>query len=835
MNILTALKTTLAAFPQTERRVALTQFLSRYVDTKARITNYRCIGKDADAIDLFLRSVGMDESVYTIVRSKFDNDTALIKWNTASTERIVSFVKNVGRAMTANCLTKLYVGIVLEPNEENVVQDVDTVETTTEHWSEDIQETTDGIFKGKTNIHFATLGEIERHAWENNLTDPSVQLPPVPLFMPSKDTLVRDDVSVRYMKTTDSLTFMPGLTTAPLRALLAATNEMNPLNNFLYRERKDLLGVSDLNSRDHLLVVNTGWVNTNNRLHAMQIIEFLSNPKKLWAYISMLYRVVYKVQCTVTPWSRVAVNNVRTQSSGPYPAILRKNNEWGNIRCDVDYIEGTTQLAVLASVILTSGSTGCTTVKSGYANVPDITPVPLTTSDKTQSTNGTDESVNDQNYLAASDLGAEWFATVHGIYIDNNTGTRTERIENFRRMCSKINPAEHTRISTVAKKTTHDDPRLVFVSGCAIALREFFNKNGKIPEFHEGAQSVITDMYSGIMTDNSVSMANYINSGKDSFPDVTIVASKACGSNFLSSLDTEEGSKVQLRVAPRKDTSNPRSYAIVLKTALKASSFLGVWRNSTSSVTSDVISTIARSFVNAYIFRGGDPTAAAGLTTPSPSYATQMVKDLLGEFDLPCPSEATDSAMTRTHVLNSAELSAFDSPELSDRLTYVSLTLLVDSDDRLYLAIIPPLSFTVTARLMYRSRSGLPIATQSLARRLNQVRSSGYSPFTAYVPDGESDSKAYYDKYIAAIMKSKQLHCVAPLMEYPFDNLDGGPEVSILMGLWSTMYFRKYLLETGLNTTKGESRYYLCKSDFASIAGDEAEKGIKVGNIVFGS
>lgn len=833
MNILTALKTTLAAFPQTERRVALTQFLSRYVDTKARITNYRCIGKDADAIDMFLRSVGMDESVYTIVRSKFDNDTALIKWNTASAERITSFVKNVGRAMTTNCLTKLYAGIVLESNEESVVQDVDTVETITEHWSKNIQKITDDIIGRETNVHFATLGEIERYAWGNSLTDPSVQLPPVPLFIPKKDSLIRDDVSVRYMKPTDSLTFMPGLTTAPLRALLAATTELNPLNNFLYRERKDLLGVNDLGPRDHLLVVNTGWVDTGSRLHAMQVIEFLSNPKKLWAYISMLYRVVYKVQCTVTPWSRVAANNIRTQYSGPYPASLRRNSEWGVINSDVDHIDSYTLLAVLASVVLTPCSTSCTSVKSGYANVPDITPIPLVTPDKTQETDDANESVNDQNYLVVSDLGAEWFATVHGIYMDNNTGTRTERIENFREMCSKINPAQYTNVSNRIKPT-RVDPGSVFVGGCAIALREFFNKNGKLPEFHEGAQALITDIYSGIITDKSVSMATYVNGGKDSFPDVTLAASEARSSNFFGSLDTEEGSKVQLRVAPRKDTSNSRSYAIILKTALKASNFLGIWRNSTSSITGDVISTIARSFVNAYIFRGDDPTAAVGLNVPPPLYAAQMVKDLLGEFDLPYPNEAFDAAMSSAHVLNSAELSAFDSRGLSDRLTYVDLTLLVDSDDRLYLAIIPPLSFTITARLMYRSRSGLPIATQTLARRLNQVRSSGNSLFTTYVPENVPDARVYYDKYIAAIMKSKQFYNNAPLMDYPFDNLDGGPEVSILMDLWGTMYFKKYLFENGLNTTRGESRYYLHEFDFVDIAGDEVKKGIKVSNLVFG-
>lgn len=843
MNILTALKTTLAAFPQTERRVALAQFLSRYVNTDARITNYRCIGKDADAIDMFLRNIGMDESVYTLVRSKFDNDTALIKWNPTSTEKVITFVKDVGRAMTTNCLMKLYAGIVLEPNEESVVQDVGTVETTTEHWSKNIQKVTDDIFGGETNVHFATLGEIERHAWENNLTDPSVQLPPVPLFVPQKDSLVRDDVSVRYMKPADSLTFMPGLTTAPLRALLAAEAESNPLNNFLYQRKETLSEVNDLGSRDHLLVVNTGWVNTTNRLDAMRIIEFLSNPKKLWAYISMLYRVVYKVQCTVTPWSRVAVNNIRTQDSDPYPHALRDNSGWGTIRCDVDHIGSFTQMVVLASVILTPCSASCTSVKSGYTNIPDATPIPLVTPDKTHTTDDAKETINDQNYLAVSDLGAEWFATVHGIYMNNNTGTRTERIENFRKMCSQIIPAEHTNISGKVADPSRDRPELVFVNGCAIALRQFFDKMERIPEFQKDARNIITDIYSGIITDTSASVAAYVTGGKDSFPDVLHSSHNADNSIFFGSLNTEEGSKVQLRMAPRKDPSNSRRYAIVLKTSLKTSTFLNLWGAcSTYNTRNDVISTISRSFLNAYIFRGDDPAAATGFNTPSSSHVTQMIKDLLSEFDLSCPSDATDMAMSNSCVLNSTELSEFDLTKLPDRAKYVGLTFISDSDDYLYLVIVPPLMLTVTARLMYRARSGLPIATQSLARKLNQIRSNGSLLFTTYVSDSESSPTAYYDKYIAAIMKDKWLssslsnsHSARALMEYPDSNLTEEPEKSILMDLWGTLYLKEYLNETGLNSYKGYERNYLTKIDFVNIAGSELQRNTRVSDIVFGT
>lgn len=837
MNILTALKTTLTAFPQVERRIALAQFLSRYINSKVRITNYRCIGKDADVIDAFLRNVGMDESVYTIIRSKFDNDTALIKWNTTNQEQIISFTKNVSQAITVNSLTHLYSGIVIEPNEESVARDDINTESLDEHWSKNIQEVTENILGDGVHVHFATLGEIERYAWKNNLIDHSVKLPPKPLFFPKKDHYAGLDVAVRYMKDIDGLGFMPGLTSAPLRSLLASTSDKNPLVNFLYQTKDDLSRVNDLATRGHLLVTTTGWVNTMERLHTMQLIEFISNSKDLWAYISMLYRVVYKVHCTVTPWSRVAVNNIRTQSPGIYPTKLRENNGWGEIRTDVDNIGSSNHLAVFVSVILTPHSTDGNTPVPGYTNVQDVTPVPLVPVEASRPVGGEDEAIVSRVYLDKRDLGGEWFATVHGLDMNDVTGTPEERIENFRTMYSELNPADYTKVPLMYGLGS-SNPVQVFTSGCAIAIRDFFQRVNRIPKFHNGAESIITDIYSGIITDGSTTIDSYSRGAQATFPDIKRAERTSSVSAFFDSLDTEEGSAVQLRVAPRTDVATSRLYSIILKTTLDADSFLLAWQGSPSSIRAMVKETIGMSFLNAYVYKGQDPTAVAGLATPPTTHTVQMLKDLFCKFDLPYPCVDAEPALTRSKVLTPERLLDFYSNENLSVAKETSICFQFDSENRLYIALALPLSFAVTARLVYRASNGLPIATRTLAQKLQSIHSTGSSEFTAYAPESEQDHYVYFDKYIAAIMNAKAFRGQgkALSMDYPANNIEPIPETSVLMDAWSTMYFKRFLLENGLNTYPGPCRDYLSKEGFGDIAGDdEFNKSIRVKDVVFGT
>lgn len=844
MNILTALKTTLTAFPQVERRIALAQFLSRFINTKIRITNYRCIGKDADAIDMFLRNVGMDESVYTIDRSKFDNDTALIRWNTENQKKVSALLENISRAITVNSLTRLYSGIVLESNEECVAQDVVDTENLTneEHWSKSIQEVTESIIGEGVYTHFATLGEIECYAWAHDLIDSSVKLPPVPLFFTEKDTSAGNDVAVRYMMDTDTLKFMPGLTSAPIRSLLASTSEYNPLTNFLYQTKDALLGVNDLHARKHLLVTTTGWVNTTNRLYTMQIIEFISNPKDLWAYISMLFRVVYKVHCTVTPWSRVAVNNFRTQNSPDiYPTELKNNGDTYQIHVDVDGIESSTHLAVLVSVILTPQSAeGGNTPVPGYTNVQDITPIPLISEETSQSTGETSGAVDNRTLLDKRDLGGEWFALVHGLDMSNVTETPEERVERFRTMYSEFNLTDYTKRPSILEVGS-SNPVQVFVGGCAIAVRKLFRTVNRDIVFHDSALAMLTDMYSGIMTDGSPTTEQYSSGAEAAFP--FMGTSLQANSTFFKSLDTGDGSKVQLRVAPREDVSTPRMYSIILKTTLDAESFMDAWAVASEESKKVVYRTVGMSFLNAYVYRGKDSTAAAGLGTPLSTHTIQMLKDLLGEFDLPYPCPAASTVLPKAKVLAPAQLLDFHSIENYSAAEMTRVRFMSDLDNRLYIEVQVPLSFAVSARLVYRANNGLPIATHMLARKLQAISKYNSSRFTAHVPTSEVDPKLYYDKYIAAIMEDKRLHvpgfstdAVQAFMSYPSSNIGSTPETSILMNVWGTMYSKKFLSADAVNTYPGTDRKYLDRGDFCDIADSEMyRRDLKVKDIVFGT
>lgn len=79
MNIRTAFEAAVAKYPERERRVALATFVGRYAMPAWPVTDYRCVGLDADVIKEFLEKCGLNDA-FEDVTSSLDESAHMLKW-----------------------------------------------------------------------------------------------------------------------------------------------------------------------------------------------------------------------------------------------------------------------------------------------------------------------------------------------------------------------------------------------------------------------------------------------------------------------------------------------------------------------------------------------------------------------------------------------------------------------------------------------------------------------------------------------------------------------------------------------------------------------------------
>lgn len=323
MNILTAMKTALAAFPQRERREALVQFVCKYANPKTRLTHYRCIGLDSDVIVTFLKSLGFGDEDFTVVESALDPNTRQIRWAQGSTKH--AQLASRLRATTANTNPVETYRRIMDGNVQHVFFDEQNPETQPHDnpfWRH-IQGITDEILASgysslldamssgiaseprQKKIHMLPISYIEHHARINGLLNGLPDIPEEAVFSVehSQDTPVSFDTAVRYMRETDSLHFTAGIYDAPAPDMLRPYP--SPLDKFLVNTQ----GGAEANGTaipdaDHLYVLTTGRISPT-----MTITEFVTDAKKFWTYVATLYEKVYKVKCAIAPGSRIGAVN----------------------------------------------------------------------------------------------------------------------------------------------------------------------------------------------------------------------------------------------------------------------------------------------------------------------------------------------------------------------------------------------------------------------------------------------------------------------------------------------------------------------------------------------
>ena len=79
MNVKTAFRKAVEAYPERERRVALATFAIRY-SRGWHLSDYRCVGLDADAIKLFLKECGFGPDAVKDEVTQRDPDSHLLQW-----------------------------------------------------------------------------------------------------------------------------------------------------------------------------------------------------------------------------------------------------------------------------------------------------------------------------------------------------------------------------------------------------------------------------------------------------------------------------------------------------------------------------------------------------------------------------------------------------------------------------------------------------------------------------------------------------------------------------------------------------------------------------------
>lgn len=340
MNILTAMKTALAAFPQRERREALVQFVCKYANPMTRLTHYRCVGLDSDVIVTFLKSLGFGDEDFTVVESALDPDTRQIRWTQGSTKHIQLASRLQATAANTNPVETYR--RIMDGNIQHVFFDEQNPETQPHDkpfWRH-IQGITDEIItsgysslldatipsdtapESRQKIHMLPISHIEHYARMNGLLNGLPDIPEDPVFSVehAQDTPVSFDTAVRYMRETDSLHFTAGIYDAPTPDMLRPYP--SPLDGFLVNTQ----GGAEANGAaipeaKHLYVLTTG------RIHpTVTTTEFATDAKKFWTYVATLYEKVYKVKCAIAPGSRIGV--VNTSTTDPikdlpvYPGVI---------------------------------------------------------------------------------------------------------------------------------------------------------------------------------------------------------------------------------------------------------------------------------------------------------------------------------------------------------------------------------------------------------------------------------------------------------------------------------------------------------------------------------
>lgn len=810
MKIATAMKTALAAFPQRERRDALAQFVTRYADTAAKLTHYRCVGLDADVITAFLAAAGFTDADYTLVKSELDPDTRQIRWKKGSKclDRLVESLAETVRE-GASC-PEMY-RCIGDGDPSRVFKDTPDPEDTPErtpggpHLSETVQTMTDellewarscsthektwvwadchcrdshrddctGAVARETRAHIPQISALERYAWSNNLLPDGVAKPPCPIFAMG----YRNMTAVRYMDDKDPAGFTKGIYDAPASLMLAPYSDMcgrtNPLKGFLVDTATQAFSNMRVKPDSKVVyVLTSGTVDTEYAGDSkLRIIEFVADPGKLWNYIAAIYESVYRgLVCTIMPHSHIGVYNNEPslfpdgacyitgtggEDDGYNPFFTEDNYELLSVCAGV----ALARREDIARLPQSRGFHFRDRLAAGYE-------VPIESLVR-----NTDRPEPEHIRIAPDkkDLPAMWFAATHlepgavtpvrQTMVDAMaplTGvSHQEQAEGMQRFHDLVKQWDTADLSAIREEDTTqstEGPCLkAFVTGLSAAvvqgsLREAGEAVAKWQPLDGSSKGhldslFVTNVYSGVVTDRSPTLAESVHEGATAFPSVyderyecdpgfagtpTGLVETSMFTKFVADMSAGT-SPAQMTMAPKSEGTR-RSFILVAETNFDYAWLRGKWLDQP---------TIRQGAINAFnqAFRYRNRCFAASI---SPAYQMQSFPLSAQMSD----SFAATTGLSWTGAMSKANVTWSES----------DVTIRPDIYGRTYFVYRISVYSAMDAMAAFRFLAGMPVHTKWLARLADTLRNPSETLTPEEVGDPTTDT---VHKYIRLVIRKK--------------------------------------------------------------------------------
>lgn len=317
MKLRTAFEAAVAKFPERERRVALATFAVRYAHRGWPVTDYRCVGADAEAIKAFLAECGL-AGAFEDVASSLDPSSHMIKWRSA--DAAAKFAEALVRQLPdAPAQTSLYVaqldrsrnaaaGLADEPESEDgelAFWDPLGLVASTRRVAEAL----------------AASDDSDARAWANWWLSEGERLRPVmaPLWViEAADAEGRGLFTSggflkflgRYVKRDESLVPpFPAISGYPVSNTWGDGHETHrycPLDGYVQRTVGDLADVPPdpprtpaESRRDAWMHVESAYVGVDGM--KWDALKLVARPKDLWDYVVSLYERAYGRRVVLVP------------------------------------------------------------------------------------------------------------------------------------------------------------------------------------------------------------------------------------------------------------------------------------------------------------------------------------------------------------------------------------------------------------------------------------------------------------------------------------------------------------------------------------------------------
>lgn len=329
MNVKTAFRKAVEAYPERERRVALATFVIRY-SRGWHLSDYRCVGLDADVIKLFLKECGFGPDAVEDEVAQRDPDSHLLQWpdrhamigklaaelqETLSTEarRIELYTAQLDRASDpapnlrdgapAGEDAPVWDPLGLYPGTFALASRLRTDRASADH--ESVQWAEAWLAKGKAaRTVMAPMWVLER-AMPDNL-----KLLSATWRSSSGRTSTIPFSFGRYVRRDESLSPpFPTITSMPIANVWGVSNEHGetPLDGYVAVTYGDLMdvepdasGTPAAKRRDMWMHVESAYV-TVDSVKSMKQMELLTRPKLLWRYVCSIFEATYGRRTVLVP------------------------------------------------------------------------------------------------------------------------------------------------------------------------------------------------------------------------------------------------------------------------------------------------------------------------------------------------------------------------------------------------------------------------------------------------------------------------------------------------------------------------------------------------------